>query len=412
MKNFLSNFPPPEKLVKEIQNIPVPDYRESNGHFKPPFPLTKDHYLDSVLRIAKEDQIAVLGINNFYVTEGFDSFYKGCVENGIFPQFNMEFAGLMKEEQEKGIRINDTENPGRIYIIGKGIDYPFETGWIQKRQMKSALREGQVQIKMMIDKINDIIKASYPSIYISYNLVRDEFAGGPVREQHVARALRMIGERRFSCHAEQMDFFEKIMGKLPVSALSDATGIENELQASLLKKGGSAFIREDEKSYPDVKKIIKIIHKAGGIPCYQALLDHSSGDMTEFEKDTWRLHSALKKMGIGCIELIPSNIDPEKLKDFVSYFDDRGFIITFGTNHYLNDELPSLKVTGKSNAPLEKSLRKIAWEGTCIIAAHQYLRADGRQGYVLPDGSHSVKQKKELTKLGQMIIEYYLQKQQ
>ena len=65
----------------------------------------------------------------------------------------------------------------------------------------------------------------------------------------------------------------------------------------------------------------------------------------------------------------------------------------------------------RGSVPLDKSLKQIAWDGTCIIAAHQYLRAEGRQGYVLPDGSHSIKQKKELIKLGQMIIEYYLKKQ-
>jgi hypothetical protein len=411
MKNFLSNFPLPEKLVKEIQNISIPDYRESNGHFQAPFPIMRDHYLDSVLKIAKDEKIAVLGISNYYVTDGFESFYKGCVENGIFPQFNMEFTGLMKEEQEKGIRINDTENPGRIYISGKGIDYPFETGWIQRRQMKIALRENQAQIKAMIAGINILIKENYPSMYISYDLVRNELSGGPVREHHIAKALRLMAERRFSCHAEQLGFYKKIMGRDPVSALSDLTGIEQELQSSF-KKGGKAYIQEDENSYPDVRKIIKIIQKSGGIPCYHAQLGYPSGNISEFEGDIRRLHSSLKKLGIGCIELVPEHIDADKLKDFISFFDDRGFIITFGTDHYSYDNLESLKVTGKGNLPLEKSIRKIAWEGTCTIAAHQYLRADGRQGYVLPDGSHSVKQKKELTKLGQMIIEYYLYKQQ
>jgi hypothetical protein len=411
MKNFLSNFPPPEKLVKEIQNISIPDFRESNGHFQTPFPITHDHYLDSVLKIAKEDKIAVLGINNYYVTEGFESFYNGCVENGIFPQFNMEFTGLMKEEQEKGIRINDTENPGRIYISGKGIDYPFETGWIQRRQIKIALRENQAQIKAMIAGINETIKEHYPSIYISYDLVKNELSGGPVRERHIARALRLIAERRFSCQAEKLGFYQKILDKDPVSGLTDLAGIENELQSSF-KKGGKAYIQEDENSYPDVRKIIKIIQKSGGIPCYHALLGYPSGNISEFESDIRRLHSSLKKLGIGCIELVPEHLDEGILKEFVSFFDERGFIITFGTDHYCDDNLQTLRITGKGNVPLEKSIRKIAWEGTCTIAAHQYLRADGRQGYVLPDGSHSVKQKKELTKLGQMIIEYYLYKQQ
>jgi hypothetical protein len=69
-----------------------------------------------------------------------------------------------------------------------------------------------------------------------------------------------------------------------------------------------------------------------------------------------------------------------------------------------------MTVTTRGSKPLDESLKKIAWEGVCVIAAHQYLRADGRQGYVLPDGTHSIKQMRELINLGQMVIEYFLNK--
>jgi bacillopeptidase F (M6 metalloprotease family) len=69
-----------------------------------------------------------------------------------------------------------------------------------------------------------------------------------------------------------------------------------------------------------------------------------------------------------------------------------------------------LTVTTRGSVPLDDSLKKIAYEGACVIAAHQYLRADGRQGYVLPDGTHSVKQTRELINLGQLVIEYFLNK--
>jgi len=67
-----------------------------------------------------------------------------------------------------------------------------------------------------------------------------------------------------------------------------------------------------------------------------------------------------------------------------------------------------LTVTARGSQPLDESLKKIAWEGACVIAAHQYLRAEGRQGYVLPDGTHSVKQMNQLIYLGELIIEYFL----
>lgn len=87
--------------------------------------------MDEIFRMAARENIAALGINDFYITSGYNAFHKGCVENGIFPLFNIEFTGLLEEEQKKGIRINDPNNPGRIYFCGKGLDYPFHTGFFQ-----------------------------------------------------------------------------------------------------------------------------------------------------------------------------------------------------------------------------------------------------------------------------------------
>ncbi len=43
---------------------------------------------------------------------------------GMFPLLNMELIGISKEDQEKGIRVNDPNNPGRTYISGKGLAFP------------------------------------------------------------------------------------------------------------------------------------------------------------------------------------------------------------------------------------------------------------------------------------------------
>ena len=84
--------------------------------------------METIFRMATDENIAVLGINDFFVTDGYEAFHNGSLKNKIFPLFNIEFIGLLKEEQKKGIRINDPNNPGRIYFCGKGLDYPFQSG--------------------------------------------------------------------------------------------------------------------------------------------------------------------------------------------------------------------------------------------------------------------------------------------
>jgi len=408
MKYFLSGFPPYNDLKKEMNSISFPEYRLTNGHIHTPYSFSAFSSLNTLFQMASDERIAVLGINDFYVTDGYDAFLKGCIANKIFPLFNIEFIGLLKEEQKQGIRINDPNNPGRIYFSGKGLDYPFHAGWLQERQLTSVIRESQVQIKAMIARLNDLIRRDHPSLMLTYEKIRKEYAHKLVRERHIAKALRILALENFSTHKEQIDFLETLYGgKKSRTEMSNETALENEIRSNLLKSGGAAFVEENENSFLELKKIINIIIKAGGIPCYPVLLDDASGKYTEFEADPEKLYKSLKGLGIECIELIPGRNDFSILKNFVEFFNEKGFLITFGTEHNTPEMLP-LTVSTRGSVPLDEPLLKIAWEGACIIAAHQYLRADGRQGYVLPDGTHSVKQKSNLINLGQLVIEYYL----
>jgi hypothetical protein len=410
MKHFLSDFPTYDKLKKEMNGLSFPAYREANGHIHTPYSFSAFTDLDTAFRMAGEEKIALLGINDFYVTDGYDAFHKGCVNNNIFPLFNIEFIGLLKEEQQKGIRINDPNNPGRIYFSGKGLDYPFHTGFMLRKQLKSVIKESQNQIKAMITKLNNLIGQENPSLSLSYDTIKKEFAHDLVRERHIAKALRILTIRKFSTPGEQLQFLEMLYGgKKSKTGMSNAAALENEIRSNLLKSGGAAFVEEDENSFLDLKKIIKIITKAGGIPCYPVLLDDPSGKCTEYESDPEKLYDSLTNLGIECIELIPGRNDFNILKNFVDFFHKKGFIITFGTEHNTPEMIP-LTITTRGSVPLDDSLKKIAWEGACVIAAHQYLRADGRQGYVLPDGTHSANQKRELIELGQLVIEYFLKK--
>jgi hypothetical protein len=410
MKNFLSEFPSYDKLINEMKGISLPEYRESNGHIHTPYSFSAFIALDTAFSMAVKENIAVLGINDFYVTDGYEAFHKGCISKKIFPLFNIEFIGLLKDEQKKGIRINDPNNPGRIYFSGKGLDYPSQLGWIYRRQLKTVKRESQVQIKAMIAKLNRLIEQKNPDKKLSYSVIKRVYAHELVRERHIAKALRELALTVSRSEEEQMKFLENLYGgKKSNTSFKNPAALENEIRSNLLKSGGAAFVEEDANSFLELRKIIKIIIKAGGIPCYPVLLDDPSGNYTEFESDPQKLYNSLKNLGIECIELIPGRNDSAILKNFVDFFHEKGFIITFGTEHNTPEMLP-LTVTTRGSKPLEESMKKIAWEGTCIIAAHQYLRADGRQGYVLPDGTHSIKQMRDLKNLGQLVIEYYLNK--
>jgi hypothetical protein len=409
-KYFLDDFPSLEELKKQFNKNNLPAFREANNHIHTPYSFSAFPDMETIFSLAKEEEIAVLGINDFFVADGYKAFKSGSVQNRIFPLFNIEFIGLLREEQKKGHRINDPNNPGRIYFCGKGLDYPFNPGFIQNMRLKSVIRESQNQMKAMISKLNKIFEQVNPSITLSYENIKARYAKDLVRERHLAKAVRTAVAEAYSDQEEQIRFLEKLYGgRKSKAGTGNTSQLENEIRSNLLKSGGAAFVEENENSFLELDKIIKIILKAGGIPCYPVLLDDPSGNYTEFESDKEKLAEALTAHKVGCIELIPGRNSLSVLKDFVTYFHKRNFLITFGTEHNTPEMVP-LKVTARGSEELDDEMKHIAWESICVIAAHQYLRAKGMQGYVLPDSRPSVDQKRELSLLGRMLIEFYLTK--
>jgi hypothetical protein len=406
--NFLSCIPSPEELKISFQNVISPEYREANGHIHTPYSFSAFADLDTLFSMAVSENISLLGINDFYVTDGYSAFYDGCVTNYIFPLFNIEFIGLLKNEQRCGIRINDPNNPGRIYFCGKGLDYPFHLRWKNSRALNKVKKETQNQLRAMVSKLNILISSANPALKLNFEEVKKRYAHDLVRERHIAKAVRFLAAENSKSPEEQLIFIESLYKEKKSKAdLADPASLENEIRSNLLKAGGAAFVEEDERSFLGLKKIIEIIVDAGGIPCYPVLLDDTSGKCTEFEENPEKLYAALTKFGVGCIELIPGRNDFSILKDFVEFFDRKGFVVTFGTEHNTPEMIP-LTVTARGRKPLDDSLKKIAWRGASVIAAHQYLRAQKKPGYIQRNGSVRFNEKKDFESIGQLVIEYFL----
>ena len=406
--NILSGFPSPGEMKKKLLDFTIPEYREVNGHIHTPYSFSAFTDLESVFSKAKDENICLLGINDFYVTDGYSAFYEGCLKSRIFPLFNIEFIGLMKEEQKKGIRINDPNNPGRIYFCGKGLDYPFHLSGKKHRELNKAKNETQNQLRAMVAKLNSLISAANPLLKLTFEEIKRRFAHDLVRERHIAKAVRVLASESCKSPEEQIAFIESLYGgKKSKAGISDPSSLENEIRSNLLKSGGAAFVEEDERSFFDLGKIIEIIVEAGGIPCYPVLLDDTSGKCTEFENNPEKLFPTLSNLGIGCIELIPGRNDFSILKNFVEFFDRKGFIITFGTEHNTPEMIP-LTVSTRGKKPLDDELKKIGWRGACVFAAHQYLHAQNKPGYIGPNGSVRFNEKKNFESLGQLVIEYFL----
>jgi hypothetical protein len=401
--NFLTMLPDPGTLLKIYPKQTILDV---NAHIHTPYSFSAFDSIKEIFTMAKVENISVIGINDFFVTEGYEDFCREALQHNVFPLFNIEFIGLLKEKQRLNIRINDPNNPGRCYFSGKGLDYPFHLHPSYLRMLETVWKESQQQVKAMVIKTNEWFARIDLPLRLDYEDIRIKYARNLVRERHIAKAIRIAVYEYANDEEERIRLIQKIFGgKNLQSSITDISGIENEIRGNLLKAGGLAFVAEDESAFMNLDDIIELILDAGGIPCYPLLLDDKNGDFTEYEKDPDGLYFELTKRNIGCIEFIPGRNHAAHLGKYVKYFNDKDFIILFGTEHNTPGMIP-LTCDTRGKLPLDNFLQGISYEGTCVLAAHQYLRANKKNGFIDKQGLPLFDEKGKLAKLGNAVIHH------
>lgn len=409
MKNLFEEFPLPEELLDWYSKNGSNLVHDINNHFHTPYSFSAFSEMKQVFEMADKEKINVLGINDFYTTAGYDEFTELSDTFKKFPMYNIEFMGLMKAEQEKGIRINDPNNPGRIYFCGKGLDFPTDPDRKASQIIAHLFAESMVQTKEMLEKTSAHLCRTNPELALDYEDILKNQTKGMLRERHIAKAIRLKIFEKHKADSERKQVLALIYGgKESTVDLNSSSALEDEIRSRLLKSGGPGFVKEDPKAFLEIGEIIDTVIDAGGIPTYPVLLDDKNDNYTEYEKDMESLFIELTTRNIYSIELIPGRNSYTSLKEFCNFFHDRKFIITFGTEHNTPEMIP-LKIDTRGGKPLDDELKSISFEGACVIAAHQYLRSKKLPGYLKENGTPKIENIDEFIELGNAVLEYFLQ---
>jgi hypothetical protein len=397
--SFFKDFPGKEELLQAFHGKESGFPLKTNNHIHTPYSFSAFQSIEEAVTMAVEEGVRVLGINDFYVTDGYEEFIGLCGRYRIFPLLNIELIGISKAEQEAGIRVNDPNNPGRTYISGKGLSYPPILPAGQRDKLNAVVGESNRQVTEMIQLLNRWLEQQEAGFSLSVKEIMNRHARQLLRERHVAKALRLKLEEIAGNGDEFARLIRKVYGGRPSEKKrDDVAGMEEELRARLLKAGAPAFVTEDEKAFLPLEEIVQIIRDAGGIPTYPMLLDGTGGQITEFESVKERLLEVLTGWGFKSVELIPLRNRIEVLKSYAEYFYDSGFVVSFGTEHNTTAMRP-LTVDCRDAVPLDPSLMNISFKGAACVAAHQYLVSRGHD----PAGLS----KENMEQLGQAIFYHY-----
>ncbi len=397
---FFNSFPDRDTLLKSAKKGDASLPLKVNNHIHTPYSFSAFDSIDSAVKAARSEDVRILGINDFYVCDGYREFLDICQDYGLFPLLNIELIGINKAYQDQGVKVNDPGNPGRTYISGKGLAFPSLLPGKQQEKLEKVVEESNRQVARMIDLVNRWLDYQQVGIQLSVEEIIKDHAEHLLRERHVVKALRVKMQEKAKSEEDMQDLLEKIYGGLSSEKhMDDMAGLEDELRSRLLKAGSPAFVKEDDKAFMSVEEICRIIEDAGGIPTYPMLLDGAGGSITDFESNRENLMEALKEQGFRSVEMIPMRNRLEVLKEYAEYFYDQGFMVSFGTEHNTTAMNP-LTVGCAFGTPLDYTLMDISFRGAACLAAHQYLVA--REGSAYPGESRD-----QMEQLGQAVLNYY-----
>ena len=165
--------------------------KKVNAHLHTPYSFSAFENVNQALDMAVAEGVKVVGINDFYTTDGYDAWSKGCKERGLYPLFNIEFISLNESDQKAGLRVNDPGNPGRIYLSGKGLSFPFKLAKSFATQFAEVRAEANAQVKAMCSKVNELLIENQAGFILDFEWIKNELSKGSIRERHLAKALRL-----------------------------------------------------------------------------------------------------------------------------------------------------------------------------------------------------------------------------
>jgi hypothetical protein len=354
-----------------------------NAHVHLPPNFSAFETVEQAVDLAAGAGLEVLGSSNYYDFSVYARFAQSARSRGIFPLFGLEIICLVAGLKTAGVKLNDPDNPGRMYLCGKGIT-KFAPMPMAAESLMQQIRDADcARMKAMIERLNALMQESGVATALTADSVQSALArryAVPVgtvylQERHVAQAFQEALFAQFGS-PRRADLLRRLLG-VECTAPDDPLTVQNQFRSQLTKAGRPAYV---EDSVLDDGMAYELVLALGGVPCYPILADGAS-PVSEFEDSADDLADALTARGIWCAEFIPRRNAATTVDRYARALRGAGIIVLGGTEHNTL-ELAPMTPECKDRVPVSEHVAGLFWEGACVVAAHQYLSARGRTGYV------------------------------
>jgi len=331
---------------------------------------------EAVWQAAREG-LAVLGINDHYTIAGHEEFRRACEMAGIAAAFSLEAVAMDREAEAQGLLLNDPDNPGRVYLCGKGVTRNPPDSSTEMRNLARMRAALERRNREMTEKVDALFKDRLHADGPTWESVLGLTPRGNATERHVAWAtLERLREWAAVQGVSLSEALSNCCGAAPPAGADDAA-LQIFLRAKLLKAGAPCFVRESEEAFVSVEELRRIFLAFGSIPTYPVL----GNPVTSGERDIEALLDRLEATGFYAIEVIPHRNTRERLSEIVSTARRRWWPVFNGTEHN-TPEARSLLDPFALDPEFEPWFR----ESAALLLGHQRLVAQGEGGYVDLEG--------------------------
>lgn len=355
-----------------------------NSHVHVPPNFSAFETVDQAVDQAAGEGLELLGVSNYYDYSVYEPFSRLARRSGMFPVFGTEIICVNESLQQDQIKVNDPGNPGKMYVCGKGITR-FDPLTERGQQLLDRIRQNDSdRMRTMISKLGQVFGQGGCAVDLDENAVREMIVCRHrcsaqqviIQERHVAMAFQQELFNQFG-ENERGEVLETVLGVPYEGDPRDAVAVQNQIRSNLMKMGKPAFVPEAPISFDQARELVV---ELGGVPTYPVLADGTS-PVCAFETpvDDWLQN--LTDYGFQAAEFIPSRNSPQVLREYVTAVREAGFVVTAGTEHNTLAEKP-LTLECEGSEPVPDEVSRVLWEGACVIAAHQFLSANGETGYV------------------------------
>lgn len=330
---------------------------------------------------AVREGIAVLGINDHYTVAGHEEFRRACEIAGIAATFSFEAVAMDRAAELEGLLLNDPDNPGRVYLCGKGVTrIPADSAPAMQTLagMRAALDRRN---REMTEKVAALFRERLSADGPTWEAVRALTPRGNATERHVAWAtLVRLRELAVERAAPLAELIAACCAAAPPPGADDAA-LQIFVRARLLKAGAPCYVREHEEAFVSSSTLREIFLAFGSIPTYPVL----GNPVTPGERDVDALLDRLEAAGFYAIEVIPHRNTRERLAEIVSAARRRWWPVFNGTEHNTPEARPLLDPFA-----LDPDFEPWFSKSTAVLLRHQRLAERGEPGFVGQDGRPTI----------------------